>query len=169
MPHMPSWLTILCALLAIHLFALEALAERAKRTGETTLYRAPLGLRILLGTGIIGTVYGAGAVALSKDLRRDWWVSVLLLGLAMFCASQWPADLGVSKSGIYEKKWLGLRKKAVLWEDIASSAVAPDEDSVWVVAKSGTTIKHTKYHVDRAGFVAQMKTYCKWLEPGRGL
>src|SRR5438034_2272133 len=34
---MPSWLTILCALLAIHLFALEALADRAKRTGETTL------------------------------------------------------------------------------------------------------------------------------------
>jgi len=27
---MPSWLTILCALLAVHLFALEALAERAE-------------------------------------------------------------------------------------------------------------------------------------------
>ena len=127
---MPSWLTILCALLAIHLFALEALAERAKRTGETTLYRAPLGLRILHGTAIIGMVYGAGAVALSKELRRDWWVSVLLLGLAIFCASQWPADLGVSKSEIYEKKWLALRKKTSLWKDGASSAVAPGEDSV---------------------------------------
>ena len=166
---MPSSLTILSALLPVHLFALEALAERAKRTGETTLYRAPLGLRIILGTAIICVVYGAGAVALSKELRRDWWVSVLLLGLAIFCASQWPADLGVSKSGIYEKKWLGLRKKVFLWEDIASSAAAPDEDSVWVVARSGTTIKHTKYHVDRAGFIAQMKTYCRWLEPGRAL
>jgi hypothetical protein len=67
---MPSWLTILCALLAVHLFALEALAERAKRTGETTLYRPPLGLRILLGAAIISMVYGAGAVALSKELRR---------------------------------------------------------------------------------------------------
>ena len=95
---MPSSLTILSALLPVHLFALEALAERAKRTGETTLYRAPLGLRIILGTAIICVVYGAGAVALSKELRRDWWVSVLLLGLAIFCASQWPADLGVSKS-----------------------------------------------------------------------
>jgi len=56
---MPSWLTILCALLAVHLFALEVLAERARRTGETTLYRAPLGLRILFGIGIIGMVYGA--------------------------------------------------------------------------------------------------------------
>jgi hypothetical protein len=166
---MPSWLTLLCALLAVHLFALEALAERAKRAGDTTLYRAPLGLRILLGTAIVSMVYGAGAVALSKELRRDWWVSVLLLGLAIFCATQWPADLGVSKSGIYEKKWLGLRKKGFLWEDIASSAVAADEDSVWVVARSGTTIKHTKYHVDRAGFVTQIKTHCRWLEPGRAL
>jgi hypothetical protein len=166
---MASWLTIVSALLAVHLFTLEALAERAKRTGVTTLYRAPLGLRILLGTTIIAMVYGAGAVALSKEPRREWWVSVLLLGLAIFCASQWPADLGVSKTGIYEKKWLGLRKREFLWEHIASSAVAPDEDSVWVVVKSGATIKHTKYHVDRAGFIAQIKTYCRWLEPGRTL
>src|SRR6266576_6927871 len=52
----------------------------------------------------------------------------LVAGLAIFCASPWPADLGVSKSEIYEKKWLGLRKKTFLWKDVASSAVAPDED-----------------------------------------
>jgi hypothetical protein len=75
----------------------------------------------------------------------------------------------IGVDGIYEKKWLGLREKAFLWKDIASSAVAPDEDSVWVVARSGTTIKHTKYHVDRAGFIAQIKTHCRWLEPGRAL
>jgi hypothetical protein len=166
---MPDGLTILCALLAAHLFALEALAERAKRTGGITLYRAPLGLRILLGAAIIGMVYGAGTVALSKNVRRDSWVAVLLLGLALFCASQWPADLGVSKSEIYEKKWLGLRKKTFLWKDVASSAVAPDEDSVWVVAKSGAAIKHTTYHLDRAGFISEMKTYSRWLEPGRSL
>jgi hypothetical protein len=166
---MRSWLTVFCALLAARLFVLEALTEPAKRRGRTTLYRAALGLRILLGTAIIVMVYGAGSVALSKEFKRDWWVSVSLLGMATFCASQWPADLGVSKSGIYESKWLGLRKKAFLWEDIASSAVAPDEDSVWVVTRSGTTIKHTKYHVDRAGFIAQLKTHCRYLEPGRAL
>jgi hypothetical protein len=111
---MRTWLTVLCALLGAHLFVLEALAERAKRTGPTTLYRAALGLRILLGTAIIVMVYGAGVVALSKEFKRDWWVSVLLLGMATFCASQWPADLGVSKSGVYETKWLGLRKKTFL-------------------------------------------------------
>ena len=101
---MPSWLTILCGLLAVHLFALEALAERAKRTGGITLYRAPLGLRILLGAAIIGMVYGAGTVALSKNPRRDSWASVLLLGLAIFCASLWPADLWESRSLKFMKR-----------------------------------------------------------------
>ena len=39
----------------------------------------------------------------------------------------------------------------------------PAEDSVCVVTKSGITIKHTKYYADRAGFIAQVKTYRIWL------
>ena len=166
---MPSWLAIVCALLAVRVFALEALAERAKRTGEVTLYRAPVGLRVLLGAAIVGMVYGAGAVVLSANFRRDWWVSVLLLAFAIFGVSQWPADLEVSKSGISERKWLGLHSRVFQWQDVASSALATAADSVWVVTKLGATIKHTKYHVDRAGFVAQMKAHCVWLEPRRTL
>jgi hypothetical protein len=44
-----------------------------------------------------------------------------------------------------------------------TAALNPADDSVWVVTKSGVTIKHTKYHVDRAGFTAQVKNYCTWL------
>src|ERR1700722_6817343 len=127
---MLSWLTIGCALLAVYLFALEALAERAKRTRQTILYRAPLGLRVLLGLGIIVMVYGAGSQALSDNSKHDWWVSVLLLGLAILCAATWPAELGVSKSGLYEKKWLGLHKRAFQWKEIASAALDPSENSV---------------------------------------
>ena len=86
--HMPSWLSIVCALLAVHMFALEALAERAKRAGAVTLYRAPVVMRVLFGTAIVAMVYGAGVVVLSEDFPRDWWVSVLLLGIAVFCAWQ---------------------------------------------------------------------------------
>ena len=164
---MPSSIAIVCALLAIHLFALEALAERAKRRGDVVLYRAPIGLRFFLGVAIVAMVYGAGVVALSA--KPDLWVSIPLVALAIFCASQWPADLEVSSSGISERKWLGLRKIIFAWQDVASAALVPSEDSVWVVSKSGATIKHTKYHVDRAGFITQMKTKGMWLEPGRKL
>lgn len=161
---MPSWLSIVCALLAVHMFALEALAERAKRAvNAITLYRAPVVMRVLFGTAIVAMVYGAGVVVLSEDFPRDWWVSVLLLGIAVFCAWQWPAEIGVSKSGIFERKWLGLHKRVFEWKDIASATLNPVEDSICVVTKSGATIKHTKYHVDRAGFIAQMKTYSTYL------
>jgi hypothetical protein len=158
-----SGISILCALLAAHLLASEALAERAKRKGGITLYRPPVGLRVLLGAFLMTMVYGAGAVALSDNFAREWWVSVLLLGLAVFCATQWPADLGVSESGIFERKWFGLRKRVFQWQEVASAAPNPADGSVWVVTKSGVTIKHTQYHVDRAGFAAQVKKHCVWL------
>ena len=160
---MPSWAVIVSVLLTVHLFALEALAERAKRTGKVTLYRAPIGLRLLLGAAIVAMAYGAAVLAISASLRQDWWVSALLLALAIFCASQWPPDLEVSNSGVSERKWLGLRVRTFQWQDVASATLDPTENSVWVVTKSGATIKHTMYHIDRAGFIAQLKTYCLYL------
>jgi hypothetical protein len=166
---MPSWLTIVTAGLAIHWFAAEARAERAKRTGEITLYRAPLGLRMLLGVASLALVYGAGTVALSSNARHDWWVSGLLFAMAVFCLSQWPADLGLSKAGIYEQKWFGIHRRTFRWEEITSATHTPADDCVSIVSNSGYTIKHSKYHVDRTGFIAEVKTRCRWLEPGRAL
>ena len=166
---MPSRLTILLAGIAVQWFAIEARAERARRAGETTLYRAPLGLRVLFGVALSGMVYGAGVFAFSGNFNRDWWVSASLVVTAFLCLSQWPADLGVSKTGIYEKQWFGLRKREFSWQEIASAAFNPSDESVSIVSKSGVTIKHAKYHVDRAGFIAQVKSYCRWLEPGRAL
>ena len=74
-------------------------------------------------------VYGAASVALSESFRQDWWVSALLLSMAIFCASQWPAELGVSKSGIYDKKWLGLQKKTFAWTRLRAQR--------WIHQKTG--------------------------------
>lgn len=166
---MPSWLTIVVTGTAVHWIGIEARAERAKRKGEVTLYRAPLGLRLLFGLALPAMVYGAGEVALSDNFKHEWWVSTLLFAMAIFCALQWPPNLGVSDAGIYEENWLGLRRKSFRWEEIASAMESPSDDSVSVVSNSGATIKHTKYQVDRAGFIIQVKSYCRWLEPGGAL
>jgi hypothetical protein len=120
---------------------------------------------VLFGVALPGMVYGAGVEA----FNRDWWVSVSLAILAILCLSQWPSELGVSKIGIYERKWFGLRNRTFCWDEVASAMTNSSEDSVWVVSKSGALMKHSKYHVDRNGFIAQMKRYCKWIEPGRAL
>jgi hypothetical protein len=114
----------------LSLVAWEASAERAKRKAAVTLYRAIIGLRVLFGGGTIAMLYGAGAVARSDNFRRDWWVSVLLFGLAMFCASQWPADLEISESRIFEKRWFGIRKRVFQWQDVASATSDPVEASL---------------------------------------
>jgi hypothetical protein len=167
--HMPSWLTILVSGIAVYWLANEARVERAKRDGEITLYRLGLGLRVLIVLAVPTMLYGAGAVAFSRNFSRDWWVSASLLALAVFFISQWPSDLGVSSVGIYEEKWFGLSKRTFRWEEIASAMANASEDSIWIVSKSGVTIKHSKYHVDRNGLIAQLKKYCNWLESGRTL
>jgi hypothetical protein len=126
-------------------------------------------MRILFGASILLLVYGAGRVALSEDLTQDWWVSGLLLALAILCAFYWPADLELSESGIYERKWLGLQMRRFAWRDVASAAPNLADDSIDLVTNSGITIRHTKYHVDRAAFVAQVKAHCRWLELGERL
>ena len=107
--------TIVVSLTAIRWFAVEARAERSSRDGETVLYRAPLGLRVLFGVALPGMVYGAGVEA----LNRDWWVPVSLGVLAILCLSQWPSELGVSNAGIYEQRWFGLRNRTFRWHEIA--------------------------------------------------
>jgi len=50
---MRSGIAILCALLAVYVLAWEASAERAKRKGAVTLYRATIELRVLFGAGTL--------------------------------------------------------------------------------------------------------------------
>jgi hypothetical protein len=164
-----SWLSVLAAILLVRWIAFEAFAERAIRKGDEVVFRPPFGLRLLFGIALPGFIYAAGAVALSENSREDWWLSALFIGFAILTAFVWPADIGVSKSAIYERKWLGLWKKTVRWEDVDYATADPTDNSVEVVSKSGFKIRHTKYHVDRRDFLAQLKNRCRLLEPGRAL
>lgn len=164
-----SWLTVLAAILLVRWLGFEAVTERAVRKGNLLLFRAPTGLRLLFGFSLPGMVYAAGAVVLSQDSRRDWWLSIIFIGFATLIAYIWPADIGLSKSAIYEQKWLGLWKKTVPWEDVDYATADPADNSVEVVSKSGVSIRHTKYHVDRRDFLAEIRNRCRFLEAGHGI
>lgn len=169
MPKDFSWLFVLAAILLVRWIAFESFAERAISKGDEVLFRPPFVLRLLFGFTLPGFNYAAGAVALSENSRQDWWLSAMFISFAILIAFVWPADIGVSKSAIYERKWLGLWKKTVRWEDVDYATSDPTDNSVEVVAKSGFKIRHTKYHVDRGDFLAELKNHCRILEPGRAL
>src|SRR5690242_11844818 len=164
-----SWLSVLAAILLVRWIAFEAFAERAIKKGDEVLFRPPFGLRLLFGIALPGFIYAAGAAALSQNSRDEWWLSAMFVCFAILIALVWPADIGVSKSRIYEQKWLGLWKKTVRWDDVDYATADPSDNSIEVVSKSGFKIKHTKYHVDREDFLTEIKTRCKVLGPRRGL
>src|SRR5262249_25876260 len=139
------------------------------KKGDEVLFRPPFGLRLLFGIAVPGFIYAAGAVAFTANSGEDWWLSAMFVSFAILTALMWPADIGLSKSAIYERKWLGLWKKAVRWEDVDYATADPTDNSVEVVSKSGFKIKHTKYHVDRQDFVAELRNRCRLIEPGRAL
>ena len=164
-----SWLFVIAAILLVRWLAFEAISERAAKNGDELLFRAPLGLRLLFGFALPGLVYAAGAVALSRGSRDEWWLSAIFIGFAILIAVVWPSDIRISNSAIDERKYLGLLKRSIRWEDVDYVVVDPADDSVEVVSKAGFTVKHTKYHVDRAEFLAKLKDHCRILEPGRAL
>jgi hypothetical protein len=161
-----SWLSVLATILLVRWLALEAFTESAIKKGEELVYRPPFGIRFLFGTATPGFIYAAGAVLLSKGQRENWWLSGMFLGFALLIVCVWPADIGLSKSHIYARKWLGVWKRAFRWEDVDYATVDPSDDSVDVVSKGGLRIKHTRYHVDRRGFIREVTNRCKVFRPG---
>jgi hypothetical protein len=160
-----SWLYALAAILLVRWIPFEAFAERAIRRREAVLFRPPLGLRLLFGIAMPGLIYAAGAVALSRSSTRDWWLSGIFIGFAVLLAFEWPADIGVSRSAICSgtmEKSNPMGGRGLRYRD-------PTDNSVAVVSKCGLKIRHTKYHVDRADFVAEIKNRCRLLEPGQTL
>lgn len=156
-----NWISILAAIFLVRWIAFEALAERATRRGDEVLFRPSFGLRLLFGIALPGFIYAAGAVVLSEDSREAWWLSLIFVGFATLVVLVWPADIGVSTTGIYKRKWLGLYKKTIRWEDVDYATTDPSDNSVRVVAKSGFTIQHTRYHIDRQTFLATLKSRCR--------
>jgi hypothetical protein len=128
-----------------------------------------MGMRILFSAGTVAMFYGAMVVAPSKDAARDWWVSTLLVGLGMFAVASWPAEIGVSDSASYIKKLFRSRKNKLRVERDRVRCLLSCEKSVGVVSKSGCTIRHTMYDIDRTGFISQLEAKGQWLAAGRAL
>lgn len=144
-----SWLFVLAAILLVRWIAFEAFAERAIRKGDEALFRAPFGLRLLFGVALPGFIYAAGAVASSRNSNEHWWLSGMFIGFAVLIAYAGPPDIGVSKSAIYEQKWLGLWKERVQWENVDYATADPTDDSVNVALRRFWPAWHAEELLDR--------------------
>lgn len=154
-----SSLEIIAIILAIRFVASEAAFERASRSGEATIFRPVLGLRLLFGVAIPGFLFGASQLLRSGQRSDAIYAVVVFIGGAIGLFFAWPGTIRVDSTSIRETRWFGLRRRQIVWSDVAYAGGDVD-NSVTIRSKDDRVIQHTQYHVDRAGFTAALKEYC---------
>jgi hypothetical protein len=150
-----SMLTITVSIGAVSWFAIEALWTRAKTRDGYCVYCAPKGLRILYFSAVPAFIYGAIVNCLNDSGER--WVSLLLLACTTSFIYAFPATILVSQKQIMSVRWFGIKTTKMDWREADCIYLIPENNSVVVQDKQQRRIVHTAHHIDRAGFIEQVR------------
>ena len=153
MTPVPSAILTVLSIGAVNWFAFEARWAKPKARDGYTEYSIPFGLKLVFLIVVPLLIYGALDNALCQ--HGETWVSVMLLGIALFCAYFTPATILCSSNRLISLKWYGIKKITMNWSDVISVYRDPQDNSVVVRDKSNRTIVHSAYNVGRAEFVRQ--------------
>jgi hypothetical protein len=161
-----SWVTILVVIFVLRWVALEATFQNAKKKGVQHVFPAALSLRLLIVVAIPLFLYGSVQSLRSAD---DWWVSIILLGFGVGAILFFPATIKVDSENIIKEPYIGFIVASIKWEDVDYSIPDHESNSIRVVSKSGKTIEHSKFHVDRDLFLQQVKMHTRHFSESGGL
>lgn len=129
-------------LIAIRLLYVEANLAHAKVRRGVLVFRAGLGMRLLIGGMIVGL-----SILIIKELdTEEWWV---LSGSALFVILGlvvWPSVITVSETGVDQHTWWR-RVRMIPWNDV-SGIERSASGEIQVFGKKGQCIGFTRYHVD---------------------
>ena len=159
-----DWLPIAAAIFAARFVAGEAVFEHASRRGGATIFRPVLGLRFLFGIGIPFLLYATPRVIKEGNPI----LAPICLGGALAVFALWPGTILVDSTSIRETRWFGLRRVSIPWGEV-QFAGDDVENSVTIRAKVDRVIQHSRYHVDRRGFIEALKqccANCAYNDPG---
>jgi hypothetical protein len=149
-----SAIIVLATIGAINWFSLQARWARPRNRDGYTEYPVPAALRLLLSIAISCLIYGSIANFLNRGSER--WVSLLLIGLALFCLYFTPPTIVCSREQLVSIKWYGIKKITMNWSEVISVYLNPQDNSITVRDKLGHTIVHTNYNVGRPQFIEQV-------------
>jgi hypothetical protein len=129
-------------LIAIRLLYIEASLVHARVQKGTLIFRAGLGMRLLIG----GMVIGFSALIINELRTEEWWV---LLGGALFVVLGliiWPSIITISDLGVGLHVWWR-RARTIPWNEV-SGIEKSSSGEIQVFGKNGQRIGFTSYHVD---------------------
>ena len=156
-----SWLTIGATLFILRSVASEALFEKSLSKNGELIFRPVLGIRIIFGLGIPGSLFAVVRFAQTENMRHNWLLFLFGLSIPIFAIAFTPGTITVDKLGVSEQKWFGLKKTSINWPNVAYVFSSPSERLFTIASEDGKQIKHTAYHVDREAFRESLKRYCQ--------
>jgi hypothetical protein len=157
----PTWFIVVIALAAVHFAMREAILERASVRKARISFPPVYSLRAMFWLGIPAFSFAAYKVAAQLQSAVDWIYPTLYVGLVLLAFFSVPGTINLDNEGISIKKFLGLRVKRLLWREVTSVAPSTANKTITVYGPDGTSIIHTRFHVDPQRFLLELRKHVK--------
>ena len=156
-----SWLTVMLVVFGTRWFFAGSALQSGKLIAGAVHFKGSTAIRLLFGLGAPTAFYGAGVVAVSSNLRSDWWVCVVLAGVGASVIAMWPEEIVTNSTGVSQSKFFGLGRKTIPWTGVDYATESPVNGNIEVAPKAGPKIVHTRLHVGHADFLAIVQRHCR--------
>ncbi len=159
--NIPTWITVGAAIFAVRFVLLEATFERARTKGLTVVFTPVLGIRLLFGFGVPTACYAVSQLVREDGLHGDLIPISVFVCFIVGAIVMWPGTIYLGVQDLTEKKWFGLRVRRIPWTALDYVMNDPGEGFREIVARNGTKIRFTKYHVDPDRFERELAKHYK--------
>jgi hypothetical protein len=160
---MNASMEIIASLLMLRFVVMEAVYRHTKWTESGIRFPIGIVLRIMLRLGGPFLLFIAYKTIEEGMTKAGLIVSIAIAFLGVACVLGEPGEITIDAIGIKQKEHFGLRITLVPWEHAAARYV-PGIGEVLVVGKNGSSITHTKYHVDRHRFICELQQHKVFLQ-----
>lgn len=146
----PVFVAIACVLYV--LYAARRSSDQAS-TDESGNLLFPLVPSFRIGLRAASLVFAGGALLSFLDRAPGWTTVMFACGAGISVAV--PYVIVLSPQGIEYRRVLGIFTTRIGWADIELALEIPGEGAVIIQSKNGSSISHSRYHVDRERLLAE--------------
>jgi hypothetical protein len=138
-------------LILLRVLYTEARLARATVKADAIFFRAALGVRILMGSGIVGFL-----ILIRKSVgHEETWLLIAGSILVILMCFVWPATIVIENDALRRHLWWK-RIMAIPWNEVSAIEKNKGGD-LRVFGNNGQCITFTRYHVDPFRFEIEVK------------
>lgn len=128
--------------------------ERARLKAGLAISPTIVSFRVLSAAGPVMFPYGACQIAKTAQTRFDNFLAAIMIGFAVLAFSTEQGTIRVSDEGVFFRRWYGLRKCNIAWDEVRRAVSSKFLKTITVFSSDGRSIVHTPWHVAPSTFEA---------------